>query len=92
MNLDIPNGISGGGINRDIKNLSSIVKSAKFKKSNFVKVNLSKIDFLTSKAREAFIYLQKAFTKVLILKYFNLEHYIWIDTDTLGYAISGVPS
>ncbi len=73
-NQDILNGIAeanSGGVDRNIKNLSIIVKSAKFKKpkltkpkksdlvkaQNFAKTNSSKIDFLTPKAKKAFIYL-----------------------------------
>ncbi len=70
--------VSGGGradgansIDRDIKNLSSIVKSAKSIKPNFAKANSSKTDFLTFEAKKTFIYLQKAFMDALILKYFD---------------------
>ena len=34
----------------------------------------------------------KAFIKSSILLYFNLEYYIQIETDVLGFAISGVIS
>lgn len=40
---------------------------------NFLKVNFFKADFLIFKAKKAFLYLQKAFTKALILYYFDLS-------------------
>ena len=48
--------------------------------------------FLTPKARSAFNYLRLAFTKAPILRHFDPECYIRIETDTLGYAIGGVLS
>lgn len=70
---------SGGSIGEDIKNLSTVIKLTKSKKSNltkfkksnlakvqklnFVKVNTSEIYFLTLEAKEAIIHLQKAFIK-----------------------------
>ncbi len=84
-------GIDSGSVDRDIKNLSSVVKSAKSKKPNFAKAN-SGTDFLTPKAKKAFIHLQKAFTKALILRHFDLECHIRIETDASRSAISGVLS
>lgn len=56
-----------GSINRrDIENLATIIKSTKFKKLDFVKAKPSKTDFLTSRVKNAFIHLQKAFIKVLV--------------------------
>ena len=49
-------------------------------------------DFLTSKAKKVFTHLQKAFTKVLILHYFDLKYHIHIETDILKYAISKILS
>ena len=73
-------------------------KSAKSKKLSKRK-NLPKFDaketrssFLTSDAKTAFNSLQLAFTKALILKYFDLKCYIQIRTDVLSYAISDVLS
>ena len=48
--------------------------------------------FLIPKASLAFTQLRKMFTEAPILYYFNLEHHIRIETDTSGYAISGVLS
>ena len=48
--------------------------------------------FLTSEARSAFNRLWLAFTKAPILRHFDPECHIWIETDALGYAIGGVLS
>ncbi len=45
-NQDAPSSVSSGGIDGNIKNMSSVVKSAKSKKPNFAKAN-SETDFLT---------------------------------------------
>ncbi len=50
------------------------------------------MDFLTFEAKKAFIYLWKAFTKAPILRHFDSEYHIQIETDTLRYAIGGVLS
>ncbi len=85
---------NGGGsedIDGNIKNLSSIVKSARSKKLNITKAKFG-ADFLTLGAKEAFLHLRKVFTEAPILRHFDLEHYIQIKTDALGYAIGGVLS
>ena len=48
--------------------------------------------FLTPDARTAFNRLRLAFTKAPILRHFDLECHIWIETDVLGYVIDGVLS
>ena len=48
--------------------------------------------FLTPKARSAFNRLRLAFTKALILRHFDPECYIWIETNASSYAIGGVLS
>ena len=48
--------------------------------------------YLILKARLAFTQLRKAFTKARIFQHFDLECHILIETDTSGYAISGVLS
>lgn len=63
----------------------------KSKKPNFAKDNFG-TDFLTSKAKKAFIHLQKAFAKALIFRNYNEKCYIQIETDFLGYTIGGIPS
>ena len=48
--------------------------------------------FLTPDARTAFNRLRLAFTKAPILRHFDLECHIRIETNALGYAIGGVLS
>ena len=48
--------------------------------------------FLTPDARTVFKHLWLAFTEALILRHFDPECHIWIETDALGYAIGGVLS
>ena len=48
--------------------------------------------FLTLDAREAFNQLRQAFTKVLILRHFDLECHIWIEINASGYTIGEVLS
>ncbi len=55
-NQGVTSGGGSGSIDGNLKNLSSVVKLAKFKKPNFVKAN-SRTDFLTLGAKEAFIHL-----------------------------------
>ena len=50
------------------------------------------LSFLTLKARAAFNRLWLAFTKAPILRHFDPESHIWIETDVSGYAIGGVLS
>ena len=54
--------------------------------------DLEEPKFLTSNAREAFNRLRQAFTKAPILRHFDPECHIRIETDALGYAIGRVPS
>ena len=73
---DIASRADRGGLGSNIENLLTIVNMAKSKKPKLTKpkkLDLSNAkanfepDFLTSKVKKAFIYLQKAFTKALIL-------------------------
>lgn len=59
-----------------------------------VRNKLSKLElgFLTTIAKEAFLQLWQAFTKVSVFWYFNLKWYIQIEIDASGYAIGGVLS
>lgn len=59
MNHDAPNVAGSGAIGGDksIKNLSTVTNLAKSQKLDFAKINLSGAGFLTSKAKETFIYL-----------------------------------
>ncbi len=89
-NQDIPANAGGDVyVDGDIKNLSSVMKLAKSKKPNFAKAN-SKTDFLNPGAKKTFIHLRKAFSKAQILRLFDLEWHIRIETDASGYAIRGV--
>ena len=49
-------------------------------------------NFLTPDAKKAFNYLQLAFIEALILRHFDLETHIRIETDASSYAIGGVLS
>ncbi len=90
-------GAGGGGVGGSFKNLSTTIKLAmskkpkltKSKKSDLAKAN-SGTDFLIPKAKKAFIHLRKAFTKTPILRYFDPECHIWIETNASRYAISRV--
>ena len=46
--------------------------------------------FLIVDAKKAFTKLRQAFVEVPILNYFDLEYYIQIETDALGYANGGI--
>ena len=48
--------------------------------------------FLTPGTREAFNQLRQAFTEASILRYFDPECHIRIETNASGYAIGGVLS
>ena len=95
--------VRGGGSRADetAKNLSKakILSQSKKLKNNKSKIptrtNLGTTGepmFLTPGAREAFNQLKQAFTKAPILRHFDPECHIGIETDALGYAIGGVLS
>ena len=104
-NQDIPNNTvrtNNVRVDRNIKNLSTVTNLAKSKKldltkskksdlpkANFAKINFE-IDFLISEAKKIFIYLQKAFTKALILRHFDSKCYISINANALGYVIDRI--
>ena len=48
--------------------------------------------YLTSKAQRAFDQLRQIFIEAPIFQHFNLEQYIWVETDTSGHDIGGVLS
>ena len=73
----------------------NLAKSKKQSKSgNSPKFDATKAgpSFLTPKARATFNRLRLAFIKAPILWHFESEYHIWIKTDALSYAISGVLS
>ncbi len=88
-------GADGDEVGGSIKNLSTVANLAKSKKSkskaNFAKAN-SGTDFLTFRAKKAFIHLRKAFTEAPILSHCDSERHIHIETKALGYVISGILS
>ena len=67
------------------------VENVKFGNQTRIKAT-EESKFLTSKAREVFNLLWQAFTKASILRYFDPECYIRIETNVSGYAISGILS
>ena len=82
-NQDEPSSIAGtssSSVGRNIKNLSTIAKWTKSKRSDLPKAQFAKInfgtDFLTLKAKKTFIHLWKAFTEALILGHFDPECHI----------------
>ena len=54
--------------------------------------NLNWAGYLIPKARSAFTQLRKAFIEAPILRHFNLECHIGIETDASGYPIARVLS
>ena len=78
---------------------SEVIRSSggnegKSAKSDFTKPmrRAEESSFLTPDARRAFTQLRQAFTETLILRHFNSERYIRIETDAFGYTIGGVLS
>ena len=61
-------------------------KSQILSKTNFKIVNFI-TNSLIHKAKKLFIYLQKTFIKILILKHFDSKYYIHIKTNIEGYVI-----
>ena len=49
-------------------------------------------NFLTFGVKMAFTKLRKVFMKAPILQHFDLEYYIQIEADALGYAIARILS
>lgn len=83
---------------KKITNLAKLRKSKNFglsisKKTIFeILVNLGTREYPTTKVKVVFIHSRQAFTKAIILQYFNLEYYIKIKIDVSSYAISGILS
>lgn len=67
-------------------NYMTIERSDGASDKNFISTS----SFLTFGTTIAFAQLRKTFIRVPILHYFELNWYIWIKTDTFGYAIGGV--
>ena len=85
-------GAIGGGVvdqsnaSRKLAKSKSRTKSGHLGNSN----NLEEPKFLTFNAKEAFNRLRQAFTKVSILRHFDLEYFIRIETNVSGYTIGEV--
>ena len=74
-------GVGGGGDREDKTVRRSLLKN----------LNRATV-YLTPDARRAFTQLKQAFTKASILRHFDQEYHIRIETDASGYAIGGVLS
>ena len=82
--------VVGGGGDR---NLSKSKKSKNAKSGIQTRIGATgEPTFLTPGAREAFNQLRQAFTEAPILRHFDPECHIRIETDASGYAIGGVLS
>ena len=85
--------VVGGGGKADDRNLSKSKKSKNAKSRIQTRVGATgEPTFLTPSAREAFNQLRQAFTEAPILRHFDPECHIRIETDASGYAIGGVLS
>lgn len=60
------------------------------KRKNLLKINLSRMDFLSLETSLAFTHLRKVFIKVPIFHYFGPKRYIQIETDVSGFAIARI--
>lgn len=70
-----------------------LAKSQKLNQTlDFARANFSKIDFLHSRAKKAFIRLQKAFTKAPIIYHLDSKTYIWIETNISSFTIGRILS
>ena len=88
------NKVVGGGSGRAdeiIINLSKNKKSKKLMRVPNIRA-IGKPNFLISNAKKTFNHLRLAFTKALILWYFDLESHIQIEIDASSYAIGRVLS
>ena len=88
------NKVVGGGGGRANGMVVNLFKNEKSRNSTRV-LNIGttrKPNFLTSDAKKAFNHLRLTFIKALILRHFDPESHIRIETDASGYAIGGVLS
>ena len=75
----------------DDRNLSKKLKNAKSEIQTRIRATREPI-FLPPNAKKAFIQLRQVFTKALILRHFDSECHIQIETNASRYAIRGVLS
>ena len=87
------NGVVDGGdrANETVVNSSKNNKSRNSTRVSNIRAT-GEPNFLTPNAKKTFNHLRLAFIKAPILRHFDLESYIRIETDASGYAISGVLS
>ena len=85
--------ISKGAIGQS-DTLTKLAKSKSRTKSGHLgnSNNSEEPKFLTSKVKKTFNYLRQVFTETPILWHFNSEYHIWIEINTLSYAIKRVLS
>ena len=81
----------------DVAEVDKIGVSGSDRKDKTVERSLSKnlngaTGYLTLNARQAFTQLKQVFTKASILRHFDLEYHIQIETDVSSYAINRVLS
>ena len=84
-------GGGGGRANGTVVNLFKNEKSRKSMRVPNIEATREP-NFLTPDAKKAFNHLRLAFIKAPILRHFDLESHIRIETDASGYAIGGVLS
>ena len=84
-------GGGGGGATGTVVNLSKNKKSRNLTRIPNIRTT-KKPNFLTPNTKKAFNHLRLAFIKAPILRHFDPESHIRIETDASGYAIGGVLS
>ena len=91
--LDDSEGTISGGVDVDDFRKSN-KKLSKSKKSTISNNGgaTKEPKFLNSSIRDAFNLLQQAFIKASIFWHFDVECYMWIETDISSYAIGGILS
>ena len=86
---DDDNEIVKDGNKADNKNSSKKTKNTNFEIQTHIGAKREPT-FLTPGIKEIFNQLRQAFTKARILRHFDLECHIWIETNPLGNVIRGV--
>ena len=82
-------GNSGGRTNKIFVNLFKNNKSKNLTRMSNIEA-IKNSTFLISNTKKTFNQLQLAFIKALILRHFDLEGHIQIETNILGYAIGAI--
>ena len=68
------------------------IQAKKIEASRAKNLNNQSRAFFTLRARKTFTKLKQMFVNTPILNHFDLEHYIEIETNTLGYTIDAILS